>query len=277
MSSVTIDESTSGVYLLNEFPLHPIRTKNANCTASDVPHCRGQPCLEKPTQQNTEEVMKLYKAVNTGVTATPALSYRGSTQSKTVRVVILKIGRRRLRKVVEEPIIDVAESGKWGILALAREDAQAESLTDSKSHIYRTVRNSCCPPDLTTVNDLYKPYIRERAGLNMTKLVATQDPIGYSTQKVSCLRDEIPQESMMMSRFQVLHNGVKLLHSMRSVAGGNTLHDQLRLTESDIEEVYVSNKRLKLMSLEKTGSYEKIEELKTYREALSDPIHGREW
>ena len=123
MSSVTIDESTSEVYLLNEFPLHSIRTKNANCTASDTPHCRGQPHFEKPTQQNTEEVMKLYKAVNTGATATPALSHRGSTQSKTVRVMILKIGRECLRKVVEELIIDVMKSGKWGILTLVREDA----------------------------------------------------------------------------------------------------------------------------------------------------------
>ena len=94
---------------------------------------------------------------------------------------------------------------------------------------------------------------------------------------MSCLRDEVPQESMAMSRFQVSHKGVKLLHSMESVAGGNTLHDQLRPTESDIKEVYIPNKRLKLMSLEKTSSYEKIEELKTYREALSDPIHGRGW
>ena len=78
-----------------------------------------------------------------------------------------------------------------------------------------------------------------------------------------------------MSRFQVLHNEVKLFHSMRSVAGGNTLHDQLRSTESDIKEVYILNKRLKLMSLEKTSLYEKIEELKTYTEALSDPIHKR--
>ena len=80
----------------------------------------------------------------------------------------------------------------------------------------------------------------------------------------------------MMSRFQVLHKGVKLLHPMKSVAGENTLHDQLRLTESDIKEVYISNKRLKLMSLEKTDLYKKIEELKTYREALSDLIHERE-
>ena len=78
-----------------------------------------------------------------------------------------------------------------------------------------------------------------------------------------------------MSEFQVLCKGVKLLHSMRSVAGENTLHDQLRSTESDIEEVYVLNKRLKLMSLEKTSLYKKIEELKIYREALSDLIHGR--
>ena len=31
------------------------------------------------------------------------------------------------------------------------------------------------------------------------------------------------------------------------------------------------------MSLEKTDLYEKIEELKTYTEALSDPIHKRGW
>ena len=80
-----------------------------------------------------------------------------------------------------------------------------------------------------------------------------------------------------MSRFQVSHKEVKLLHPMRSVAGGNTLHDQLRSTESDIKEVYIPNKRLKLMSLEKTSLYKKIEELKTYREALSDPIHERGW
>ena len=69
--------------------------------------------------------MKSYKAVNTSVTVTPALSHRGSTQSKTVRVVILKIGwgQGHFRKVVNELIIDVTESGQWGILALAREDA----------------------------------------------------------------------------------------------------------------------------------------------------------
>ena len=64
---------------------------------------------------------------------------------------------------------------------------------------------------------------------------------------------------------------------MKSVAGENTLHDQLRSTKSNIKEVYISNKRLKLMSLKKTGLYKKIEELKTYREALSDLIHRREW
>ena len=67
--------------------------------------------------------MKLYKAVNTGVTATPALSHRGSTQSKTVRVMIFKIGRECFRKIVEELIIDVTELSKWGILTLIREDA----------------------------------------------------------------------------------------------------------------------------------------------------------
>ena len=125
------------------------------------------------------------------------------------------------------------------------------------------------------MNDLYKSYMRERAGLNMTKLVATQDPIGYSTQKMSYLRDEIPQKSIMMSEFQVLYNEVKLLHLMRSVAGENTLHNQLRPTESDIKEVYISNKRLKLMSLEKISLYKKIEELKTYRETLSNLIYER--
>ena len=80
-----------------------------------------------------------------------------------------------------------------------------------------------------------------------------------------------------MSEFQVLCKEVKLLHPMKLVAGENTLHDQLRPTESDIKEVYISNKRLKLMSLEKTSSYKKIEELKTYREALSNLIHEREW
>ena len=62
---------------------------------------------------------------------------------------------------------------------------------------------------------------------------------------------------------------------MKSVAGENTLHNQLRSTESDIKEIYISNKRLKLMSLEKTSLYKKIEELKTYRETLSDLIYER--
>ena len=123
MSSVTINELISEAYLLNEFPLHPIRTKNANCIAPDAPHLRGQPHLKKPIQQNTEKVMKLYKAVNTGATATPALSYKESIQSKTVRVMILKIGREHPEKVVEESIIDVIELGKWSILTLVREDA----------------------------------------------------------------------------------------------------------------------------------------------------------
>ena len=64
--------------------------------------------------------MKLYKAVDTGVTVTPALSHEGSTQSKTVRVVILKIGRGCLRKVIKKLIIDVAELDEWGILTLIR-------------------------------------------------------------------------------------------------------------------------------------------------------------
>ena len=68
-----------------------------------------------------------------------------------------------------------------------------------------------------------------------------------------------------------------LLHSIELVADGNTLHDQLRSTELDIEEVYISNKRLKLMKLEKGALYKKIEELKTYKEALSDSIHRRGW
>ena len=137
------------------------------------------------------------------------------------------------------------------------------------------MRNSCCLPDLTAVNDLYKSYMREIAGLSVIKSVATQDSIGCSTQKMLYLRDKVSQESIMMSRFQVLCKEVKLLHSMRSVAGGNTLHNQLRLIESDIKEVYILNKRLKLMSLEKTDLYKKIEELKTYREALSDLIYKR--
>ena len=64
---------------------------------------------------------------------------------------------------------------------------------------------------------------------------------------------------------------------MRSVAGENTLCDQLRPTESDIKEVYILNKRLKLMSLEKTSLYKKIEESKTYNEVLLDLIHRRGW
>ena len=78
MSSVIINESTSEVYLLDKFSLHSIRTKNANCTASDASHCRGQLHLKKSTQQNSEKVIKLYKLVNTDMTAAPALSHRGS-------------------------------------------------------------------------------------------------------------------------------------------------------------------------------------------------------
>ena len=121
------------------------------------------------------------------MTVTPALSYRGSTQSKTVRVIISKIGRGCFRKVVEELIIDVTESGNGFKLTLTREDAQAQCLTDLMSLTYRTVRNSCHSPDLTTVNDLYTPYVRERAGLNASKLKATQYSAGYSTQKASCM------------------------------------------------------------------------------------------
>ena len=64
---------------------------------------------------------------------------------------------------------------------------------------------------------------------------------------------------------------------MGSVAGGNTVRDQLRPTELDIKEVYILNKRFKLTKLEQSASYKKIEEPKTYTEALSDPIHGRGW
>ena len=127
------------------------------------------------------------------------------------------------------------------------------------------------------MDDLYKPYVREIAGLSVIKSVATQDLIDCSIQKASYLRDKVSQESIMMSRFQVLHKGVKLLHSVKSVAGENTLHNQLRSIESDIEEVYILNKRLKLMSLEKISLYKKIEELKIYREALSDSIYERGW
>ena len=67
--------------------------------------------------------MKLYKSVNTDITATPALSHRGSTQSKVMRMIILKIGREHLRKVVEELIINVMKSGNGFKLTLTREDA----------------------------------------------------------------------------------------------------------------------------------------------------------
>ena len=104
-----------------------------------------------------------------------------------MRVVILKIGRGCLRKVVEELIINVMKSGDGFKLTLAREDAQAGHLTDSMSLTHRTVRNSCHSPDLTTVNDLYALHVRERAGLNASKLKATQYSAGYSTQKASCM------------------------------------------------------------------------------------------
>ena len=55
--------------------------------------------------------MKLYKAVDIGATATPALKHK-STLSKTVRVVILKISWGHSRENVEELIINVTESGK---------------------------------------------------------------------------------------------------------------------------------------------------------------------
>ena len=66
--------------------------------------------------------MKLYKAVNTGVTVTPALRHK-STLSKTVRVIILKNSWGHSRENVEELIINVTELDEWGILALIREDA----------------------------------------------------------------------------------------------------------------------------------------------------------
>ena len=111
MSSVTIDESTSRVYLLNKFPLHSIRTKNTNCIALDASHPRGQSHLKKSIQQNTEKMIKLYKAVNTDATATPVLRHK-SILSKTVRVVILKISWECSRENVEKLIINVTESDK---------------------------------------------------------------------------------------------------------------------------------------------------------------------
>ena len=66
---------------------------------------------------------------------------------------------------------------------------------------YRTVRNSCYSPDLTTVNDLYTPYVRERAGLNTLKLKATQYSASYSMQKVSCMQDKNSQDGVTMSEF----------------------------------------------------------------------------
>ena len=47
----------------------------------------------------------------------------GSTQSKTVRVIILKIGRKHSEKVVKKSIINVMKSGNEFKLALIREDA----------------------------------------------------------------------------------------------------------------------------------------------------------
>ena len=55
--------------------------------------------------------MKLYKAVDTGATATPVLRHK-STLSKTVRVVILKISQEHPRENFEELIINVTELDK---------------------------------------------------------------------------------------------------------------------------------------------------------------------
>ena len=273
VSSVTIDESTSGAYLLDEFPLHPIRTKNANRTAPDAPRRRGRPRLEKQTQQNDKEAVESYEPVDTEMTATPALrNQEGSTQSKTMRAEVPKRGRGRPRKVIEEPIIDVAESGEGFQLALIREDAQAGHLANPKSLAHRTVRNNCSPPGLTTADDPYVLDVREIAGLSTYESRATQKSEGYGTQKVSYM-----QKGTTMSGFQKTRNRVNLLHPMGSVASGNPVRDQLRPIELDIEEVYIPNKRLKLMELKKRALYNKTEEPKTYKEALSDPIHGRGW
>ena len=67
--------------------------------------------------------------------------------------------------------------------------------------------------------------MRERADLNVPKLKATQYSAGYSIQKVLCMQGKNSQDGVTMSRFQVLYKGVKLLHSMRSVAGENTLYN----------------------------------------------------
>ena len=69
---------------------------------------------------------------------------------------------------------------------------------------------------------------------------------------------------MTMSEFQKTHNWVNFLHSMRSVAGKNTVLNQLRLTELNTEKIYILNKRFKLMKLEQSALYKKIKELKIY-------------
>ena len=49
VSAVIIDESTSDAYLLDEFSLHSIKTKNANRTVSDASRFKNRPRVDKQT------------------------------------------------------------------------------------------------------------------------------------------------------------------------------------------------------------------------------------
>ena len=65
---------------------------------------------------------------------------------------------------------------------------------------------------------------------------------------------------------------------MKSVVKMSSLRDQLKSTDAEIlyaEETYVSNKRLKFIKLTLKVSNNKLKELKTYREIVSNSVHDK--
>ena len=289
VSSVTIDESASGAGLLDEFPLYPIKTKNANRTIPDAPRPRGRPRVDKQTKQNGKEVVESYEPGGAAPTATPALAKEVTTPGKSVRVEVPKRGRGRPRKVIQTSIIDSAESMTQGQIALAREDART-GLADPKSFAHRIVRNSFRSGGLQDPHEPYGLDVRETAGLTVCESRATQETEGYGTQEAPYMRETVgrtvcgsraTRKDTVMSGFQKTRKRSKPLHSMGPIVEGECpLIGQLRLEDTEVlyeEEVYIPNKKLKLMKLKSVTSYEKIVEPKTYEEAVSDPIHGRCW
>ena len=110
-------------------------------------------------------MIKSYESANAEATATPVLMNEINTQSKTVRVKILKRDRNRSRKIVEKLIIDATKSDAEEQLALTRKDARVE-LADSISLAHRTVRNNYQSVSLRVTHNSYELNVRKRTDLS---------------------------------------------------------------------------------------------------------------